>query len=277
MLSKGGIFTSFKIVFCDIDGTLLDSHKQLLPSSIKAVQQLCKNNILFVPISARMPKAIVPITDQMNIKTPIISYNGGLILSEDNKTLYSRYIPIQFASDILEKISSRWPEAAVNYYADDNWYVEDISADAIQTEMKNTGTTAIEKKFTSLLNDNVIPYKIMCIVEPSICEEMEKELSKAYPELSVIRSAPYLLEIVDKSVTKGNAVNIFMSLYNILPEQAIAFGDNYNDTGMLTEVGFSVVMGNAPQDVKKLASKVTSSNDDDGIYNALLDMGLISV
>ena len=60
--------------------------------------------------------------------------------------------------------------------------------------------------------------------------------------------------------------------YNFGVENSVAFGDNYNDVEMLKYVGCGVAMGNAPDDVKKIANEITTSNEDDGIYNFLTNV-----
>lgn len=59
------------------------------------------------------------------------------------------------------------------------------------------------------------------------------------------------------------------------PEQAIAFGDNYNDMDMLNFVGLGVAMNNAPKDVKQMANDVTDDNNHDGIYRFLRKIELV--
>ena len=116
----------------------------------------------------------------------------------------------------------------------------------------------------------------MVICEPPTCEEMERELGKKFPALNVVRSAPYLLEIMDKSVSKATGIEVLLKHYGYTVDEAIAFGDNYNDTEMLSYIPQSVVMANAPEAVKKLAAAVTDSNEAGGIYTYLVKIGVIA-
>ena len=104
---------------------------------------------------------------------------------------------------------------------------------------------------------------------------MKIELGKNFPALNVIRSAPHLLEIMDKSVSKATGIGVLLKYYGYTIDEAIAFGDNYNDAEMLKLIPQSVVMANAPDDVKKLAYAVTDSNEDSGIYTYLVKVGII--
>ena len=76
---------TYKCVFSDIDGTLLNSKHQISEKTKKKVQQLAIQNIPFVLVSARMPKGMHYFLDELQIKAPMVSYSGGLILDEKRK------------------------------------------------------------------------------------------------------------------------------------------------------------------------------------------------
>ena len=74
---------TYKCVFSDIDGTLLNSKHQISEKTKKKVQQLAIQNIPFILVSARMPKGMHYFLDELQIKAPMVSYSGGLILDEN--------------------------------------------------------------------------------------------------------------------------------------------------------------------------------------------------
>ena len=171
-------------------------------------------------------------------------------------------------------MKSRWQDITINYYTGRRWFVEEIDK-RVQFEMDITGATAEVKRFDELLSENILPNKILIICEPPTCEEMERELRKKFLALNVVRSAPYLLEIMDKSVSKATGIEVLLKHYGYTIDEAIAFGDNYNDVEMLRYIPQSVVMANAPDAVKKLAFAVTDSNEVGGIYTYLAKIGVI--
>lgn len=266
---------SYKIIFSDIDGTLLTSEHTVLSSTVRAIKQLIAQNIIFVPVSARMPKAIAPVIAPMEAAVPLISYNGALILDENQKVLYSQYIELIHTQDIIKKIKTSWPDAVINFYSDDEWYVENLHNDLVQQEIRITGVKPRQKKFSELLARKTAAHKLLCMGSAVDCKQMEQQLSEQYPALMIIRSSDNLLEIVDASVSKAQAVQYFMADRKIDGKAAIAFGDNYNDMEMLKVVGTGIAMQNAPQPVKNNAKIVTDSNNEDGIYKALKKLQLI--
>lgn len=75
----------------------------------------------------------------------------------------------------------------------------------------------------------------------------------------------------------GVAVQMLCSKWNIPLSEAVAFGDNYNDVEMLEIVGNGILIGNAPDKLKKRIKKQTEDNNHDGIYNGLLKIKLIDL
>lgn len=264
-----------QIVFSDIDGTFLTNNHEVTEKTSSAVKKLLEKNIPFVLVSARMPEAIYPITEKIGVKIPIISYSGGLVLTEDEKILYDKKISAEETEKILAEISAGWSDVTVNYYSGRKWFVRDVNDKRVIREMNITSATAENADFEKLLEKNILPNKILIMTEPPICEEMERELGKKFENLNVVRSSKILLEIMDKTVSKATGIEILLKHYNFSAENAVGFGDNYNDVEMLKYIGCGVAMGNAPDDVKKIAKEITTSNEEDGIYNFLAGKNLL--
>ena len=91
-----------KIILSDIDGTFLKNDKTVTDLHVKAIKSVVDKGLKFVFVSARMPEAIYPITDALNMAhTPVISYSGGLVLTEREEVIFDKKI-----STPLQKTSS---------------------------------------------------------------------------------------------------------------------------------------------------------------------------
>lgn len=267
---------AYKIVFSDIDGTVLNSAHHVLPNTIFSVKTLLQKSIPFVLVSARMPKAIKTVTNEMNVNIPMISYSGALVLDELQNVLYDKKIASKDVMDVIKEIKLYWSDSVViNYYTGDDWFVENTDDEAVKREEKITKVKASKADFKQLLMNNILPNKFLCMTNPSICEMMEKVLKEMFPQLKIMRSSPILLEIMAKEVSKAEGIKVILEHYNLKSNEAIAFGDNYNDVDMLKFVGTGVVMQNAPEDIKAKAKYITKSNDEDGIYTYLKKISLI--
>lgn len=264
-----------KIILSDIDGTFLKDDKHPTDLHAKAIKAVIDKGLQFVFVSARMPEAIYPITDALNMAhTPVISYGGGYVLTEREEVLFDKKISAVDTRNILAELR-RWQDITINFYTGRRWFVEMIDR-RVQFEMDITSATAELANFTDLLAENILPNKILIMCEPSTCASMESILGKDFPALNIVRSAPTLLEIMDKSVSKATGINALLKHYGIALSEAVAFGDNYNDAEMLKLIPQSVAMANAPDAVKKLAAAVTDSNEESGIYTYLVKIGVIA-
>lgn len=266
---------SVKIILSDVDGTFLADDKSVPALTAKAAKAIFDKGLKLVFVSARMPEAIYLITDNIKLPhTPLICYNGAFILTEDEQVICDKKIPADDAKNILSEMFKRWQDISVSCYVGRKWYVQKIDS-RIEKEILNTDAFAELADFDELIGKNILPNKIFVRCEPPTCLEMERELGKIFTNLNVVRSAPHLLEVMDKNVSKASGIKILLEHYGLTVDEAIAFGDNFNDVEMLKFIPQSVAMGNAPDEVKKIAAAVTDSNEDSGIYTYLRKINLI--
>ena len=265
---------AYRIVFSDVDGTLLDSAHRLSPGTLYAIEALRERGIPFVIVSARSPSGIYPIQEEYGFRCPVISYSGGLLLDENRNVLHSDGFSAETARQVIRYIEERRFDCTWNLYYGDTWIVRDRRDPRVRREEEIVRARAAEGTPESLPDGTEVG-KILCMCRPECLSDIERQLQAAFPALSVVRSSEILLEIMQKGVSKGNAVRTFCQMQHILPEEAVAFGDHYNDVAMLEAVGMPYLMGNAPQALKDRFPNVTDSNDDDGICHALTKLGLV--
>lgn len=250
----------YKAVFSDFDGTLLTSDHKISPRTLRAIQRITNNGIPFVPISARSPLGILPYAKQIENYNVIVAFSGALILDRNLNALYSVNIS---AEDIqaINQLLAEHPALGVNYYTDDECVARDVNNKWVIFER---GVTKIQ---IDPYDENVrySPHKIQIIGEKEEILNVENRLKTAFPHLSICRSHPNFLEVMHESATKGNAVRFLEDYFNVKIEEAIAFGDNFNDLDMLENVGLGVAMGNAPEEIKQAANRVTATNNEDGL------------
>ena len=155
------------------------------------------------------------------------------------------------------------------------YLVKDEDNKAVKREENITNVKACQADFKELINKDILPNKILCMTKANISSKIEAVLQEKFPQLNIVRSSDILIEIMNKDVSKANGIEVLLRHLNMIPAQAIAFGDNYNDLDMLELAGVGVAMNNAPDDVKKTASAVTDDNNHDGIYKFLQKIKLV--
>ena len=257
-----------KVVFSDIDGTLLRSDHTVSPRTANSIAQAIAKGIDFVPVSARMPEAIRPITDSMDLRTPVIAYNGGLILDNADNVLHSITMPWQVAQAVCRYTQDHSPEVYWNAYSYKNWLSQGRGFYWIAREEEIVGLQSTEAQLDDFETYQAF-HKILVMGEPEGLTQFQEKLKQAFPELSIVKSLPHLLEVMATGVEKGLAVKTYQEIVGVNREETIAFGDNYNDLAMFDQVGTAYVMGNAPEEIQKRYGHVTADHDHDGIAEVL--------
>lgn len=263
-----------KIVFSDVDGTLLNSEHRITSLTERAIKGLKEKGIPFVIISARSPSGIYPIINEYQFSCSIISYSGALILDENRNILFHSGMKKVDAKSIIAFVEENQFDMTWCIYSLDEWIVKDKSDPRIIRE--ETIVKAVSKQGTvdSITDDEI--NKILCICNPTKIQEIEAKLKAAFPSYSIVKSSDILLEIMENNITKATAIKTLCSLWNVPLFDTIAFGDNYNDLEMLELVGNGFLMENAPAELKNQIKQQTRDNNHDGIYYALLKMDLIN-
>ncbi|UXN36365.1 Cof-type HAD-IIB family hydrolase [Avibacterium paragallinarum] len=262
-LDKGVNRMAYKMVFSDMDGTLLNSQHQITPATVQSIQRIMQKGIPFIPVSARPPYAILPYMEQLHNENEIICYSGALILDKNLTALYSITLENTLLPQ-LAQILAHYPTLSVSYYSHLDWFTTDLDSHWIKQESEITGLTAKEKpQYLS----NV--HKILLMGEATQIEQIEPLLKQQFPQLSIHRSKKEYLEIMNKAATKANAIQFMAQRAAVDKADIIAFGDNFNDLDMLEYVGLGIAMGNSPEEIKRIAKQITVSNDKDGIAFSL--------
>lgn len=255
-----------RIIFTDIDGTLINSDLKVTLNTRKAILgQVVKGNA-FVPVSARMPQAIKTAAGQIAKICPMVAYNGALVLNEAGKTISSTRINtnevVNLCHDVDKKDAFVW-----NVYSNNNWYCKDRKSKYIVNEEKIVEVDAIETNLEKISKLAGV-HKVLIIGDCQELDRLSLELASIYRDLSFVKSSPHLLEVMKKNVSKSWGVKKIAAYYQVKLKDCIAFGDNYNDAEMLEEVGHPFLMGNAPADMKNRFT-TTLDNDHDGIVAVL--------
>ena len=265
---------NYRIIFTDIDGTLLNKERKLSALTIEVFRELQKE-LPFVLISSRMPQAMEHLQEELGIShQPLICYNGAQIIL-DGETVVSKEIPWT-TINALHKVNQEI-DCHISLYNDRDWYVPHMDYWA-KREENNTQVTPEVKPVHEVLQDwkssKKGAHKIMCMGEAEKIEAVEKYLFKEFgDQLHLYRSKPTYLEITNRDVSKLTAVEFLLnSHFHLTLEETIAFGDNYNDYEMLKSAGMGIAVGNARPEILKIAKKITQHNIEDGVAKSLQEI-----
>lgn len=262
------IMGRYKAVFSDIDGTLLDSTHMILPDTKQKIQEINRKGIPFILVSARMPRGMTGIRDELGIRMPMVCYSGALVVDEKGEILFSRNIELHMADQVYRSIQKEKIDISFSLYSGNRWIASDPGNPWIRQESFITGVKPEIGDFTDLtVFENI--HKILCMGEPGKILRLERMLQVKFPKLSAYRSKDTYLEIMSDQASKSNAVSILEMYLGISRQEVIAFGDGHNDKDMLAYAGLGIAMGNASEEVRKSADLVTDTNDREGLKKAL--------
>ena len=255
---------TYRAIYSDIDGTLLNRAHRMSPRTLAITQRLAQAGIPIILVSARPPLAITPFTDAIGGKQPLIAFNGALILDGDLTELYS--VTLDDADlNRLETLLENDPAiTSINDYQGTHWYSPDPDNFWTVQEGDITGLRATKRPATLT---NV--HKILVMGDAPVIRALQERLKPQFPHLEIHRSKDEYLEIVNNRATKAQAIAFMGERLGVPAAESVAFGDNYNDLDMLRYAGYSVAMGNAPDDIKAECSIVTAANDEDGLAQVL--------
>jgi Cof subfamily protein (haloacid dehalogenase superfamily) len=251
----------YKIIFSDIDGTLLNDENQVPKETVEELQSLDKRGIPFVLVSARMPEGMRPIREELGIHAPMVCYSGGLVLGADNEEIYSCLMDLDLACEIKNLVEKEFPQVVCGTYGGEHWVVDDGSDPWVLREQEITHLVPETGDIREIFGKTGGIHKFLFMGEQESVIRTEKRLKELYPELSIARSKPVYLEVMNGNVCKSAGVKIVCGKYNISLEQAMSFGDGQNDLDMLNAVGAGFAMANAPEEVKLAVPFVTPADN----------------
>lgn len=261
---------TYSIVFLDIDGTVLDSNRNISENTKQIINRLDKRGVPMVLCSARCPDAIDFVAKQIGIhNSPIICYGGNLILDSNRSILLDIGMAVPVAVRFKQFVNQHFPDVSVCSYLYNIWLVDDVRNPDFQYESKSVGCelTAGDLVVATQTLDHV--HKILCISSPHRIIELQKAAIPLFPELSIQCSGATYLEVTQQGVSKRTAVQALQEHFHLDRENIVACGDHFVDMEMLQYAGLGIAMGNAPEEVQEAADQITASNDEDGVYIAL--------
>lgn len=254
-----------KLVATDIDGTILIPEGEFTQAVKDCVCRLCENNIKVVLVTGRMNAAATRIAKDLGLNTPVVSYQGGLVV-ENNKKLYERYLTEEQTNRVLEWAKKE--NIHINLYSDDVLYSE-TECYEVQRYCNNLHTEHTVKKFSEIKKDRINKLLAIDYSNPERITRYEKGLQEIFPDLYIVKSTPYFLEFSNPEASKKCAVEFLQNYWGLKKEEILTIGDQNNDIALLQAGGLKIAMGNATDELKEIADYITGSVYEDGFVKAM--------
>ena len=262
-----------KLVAIDMDGTLLNSKKELLEETKQYFKDFHKKETetLLVLCTGRPETGIRPYLKDLGYLEEnhyIISQNGANIYeSRTGKRVMDAFLDsaaIQKWIELGKKHGISVMGAGVDYY---------YCFDQEPTEWMEFDVKLVSGKLKRIPTEeslNTDFYKILLMGDEEQLNEFETFIPQEWrDEFYVVRSQKYLVEVLTKGVNKAFGLEKLAQELNIQPSEIAAIGDAANDIEMLEYAGLAIAMGNASEEVKAIADIVTDTNENNGVIKAI--------
>ncbi|QWU15545.1 hypothetical protein SAMN04487895_11286 [Paenibacillus sophorae] len=256
---------AYKIVFFDIDGTLVNEEKEIPKDTLQAVSKLKQTGVEPVIATGRAPYFIKPLAEALGIDS-YVCLNGAYVVYK-GKTLYKRPLSKETIQALIA-LAARHRHALV--FQGEHTYFADSENHPFVTESVNTLKVDQPGFDPEFWKNNEI-YQMFLH-----CEGHEEALyEELLSQLRLIRWHPLAMDVLPPGSSKAKGIEAMLNMLGISSEESVAFGDGLNDKEMLELAGMGIAMGNAHEELIPYADYVTSHVDEGGIYNGLVKAGLI--
>jgi Cof subfamily protein (haloacid dehalogenase superfamily) len=271
-IERGMETMQVKLLAIDVDGTLLHDDHHLSERTKNAIGQIKERGVKVVLATGRGPMSCFPIMEELALTDPLITHNGAVIVDPQTKHVA---LEIGFKAEELIPIIQYCRQTGIHFDA--------CTAFEMYIEGRNSEADQMYKKFfaypklvadTSLLTDQIVKFTLFGD-ERQMDQSLEEVVPK-FPDWSIIRSGERFIDVIHPQATKGSALKRILKEQDIHPEQVVAFGNYYNDLEMIELAGVGVAMENSPEQIKRLADRVTVSNNEDGVAEIIEELLMIT-
>ncbi len=266
-----------RLIALDLDGTLLDSAKNLSERNRNALAAASAKGVHIVPTTGRffgmMPEAIRAL--------PFVRYaitvNGAQVYDRETDSALARAeIPVATAVAAMEVLDAF--DCIYDCYQENWGWMTDAmqrkadlyAPDAHYLKMIREFRRPVPELKAHLAAKGADVQKVMCFARDAAdLPAIQGALAARFPELVLTRSTPNNVEINHALAHKGEAMRRLCEALGFGIENAMSFGDGLNDLTMVRDAGLGVAMANAAPEVLAAAKHTTLSNDEDGVAAAI--------
>jgi Cof subfamily protein (haloacid dehalogenase superfamily) len=259
--------TRIALVVSDVDGTLVTKDKTLTDRARDAVRRLHDAGIGFTITSSRPTLGMRFLVEPLAITLPIGPFNGSSIVDPQLNPIEAHLIPAATAQRSLDVFNEF--DVDIWLFTNDQWLTRHGDGEYVPHEkLAIRADPTIVTDFAPYLN---AACKIVgASSDAAMLQRCEAAMQQAVgAQATAVRSQSYYLDVTPPGHDKGTFVQAMAKRMGISTDAVATIGDMQNDLAMFKKSGVSIAMGNATDDVKKQATHVTTSNEDEGFAGAI--------
>lgn len=260
------------IVFCDMDGTLLTSDKEVSARSLELLDWLFERRIPFVPCTGRPASAVPAVVREHPSVTFVVASNGAVVENvRSGERIFCKRIEKDVVLDLYRQVGGL--DVTFDVFCDGSVYSERARYEAMGSynlapamlKMLRQVRQPMDMLVPELLATSSAPDKITCFWKEEADRDALEAIIKSCEGVCYAMGDPKDFEMQASGVSKGAALRWLCDYLGIDWHESCAFGDQGNDLTLVEAAGDGVAMANATDPVKAAADHLTLSNDEDGV------------
>ena len=274
--------SSQRVIFLDIDGTMVNFNGEILPSTVSALKAARRNGHYLVICSGRSRFQIDPRLLSLGFQG--IVGGAGAFVEVEGKEVFHQYMEENHRKELAMFMEEN--KIAYSMQASNAIIMNAFSKEHSFNRPDNNVSEKVKEQFAKIIgmvevrtDPWVSPFieKANYNDAPFTVQEMQEKLGAYFTVVGSSFSEPddYSGEISVAGVNKASGMEHFLDAVGLRREDSIAFGDGPNDVEMLEYAGIGVAMGNAQKEAKNAADHVTDDIAEDGLARAFEKLGLI--
>lgn len=263
----------YRLIALDLDGTLLNSQKELTPRNCDALYRAAEQGIHIVPTTGRFYGGMPEVIRDLPFIRYCITINGAEVRDlQTGEVIYKAEIPCRQAVELMEYLD-QFPVIYDCYQDNDAFMTASLKAqtDAVvenphSRELIHRLRKPVPELKAFLLERGRAVQKVQFFTrDEDALQHLREELPRRFPQILAANSLPQNLELNHIRANKGEALLALAKHLHIPREETLAFGDGDNDITMLQMAGLGVAMENACLTALAAADTTTASCDEDGV------------
>ena len=248
----------FSGILMDVDSTLTNSDGEISERTKKALGHLASVNIPFGVCTGRSFAMLKPfiLTLFPTSNLHVVS-GGGQIIFSNGKEVFCNYISSKKIEKILHLANILKLEYCISQ--GDSTY---CSANTASKLKNNSWKFDVQEGTSKLKTDHVTIVALFGVTETiinQICRERDLEFQ------IIRKTSGFDIDITNKNINKLIGAKFWAKNYNTRVDQIAFVGDSNNDMSLMKKVGLGIAMGNATEDIKRIAKTTIDYTDNDGL------------
>lgn len=264
-----------KVVFFDLDGTIVDATNEIRPSAIRTIKALRAKGIKTAVATGRSGYETISFVKRYAVGLfDIVLYNNGAQCEYQDGILFRKPLNPAEVADIIAVARENGIEYGVNSAFDWRFSVDYHPA---MEKVSNGSFLQIPNRRDPdyYKNRDIFGGVLFTDISKAALFEPVLRDCEIVQGIAIGGALSPHIDFWSKRVTKAEGIREVVGLLGCTMEDTIAVGDGFNDIQMLEAANLGIAMGNAEDEVKKHADFVTKSLDEDGVEYAMKHFGLI--